>query len=227
MSESDSIDIPTAEIAKMSLSCAGDILSLQVGDKVLKARIPKGERGPAGRDGISIRGDKGEKGETGAAGRDSTVAGPKGEKGDKGDMGLPAPVPKFTIGSVVAGEQPNVVIAGTPEEPVLHFVLPRGERGLVGPRGIDGKHGNHEFIQLQYAGNCPRFSNDFLAAHVVADGVVELPEMKESDIGSWIHFKTFDKLTVTGLVEEAVHLDKAGAKFVVIGYGGKFMFTKF
>lgn len=223
----ETIEVPTAELTKMSLSCAGDILTLEVGDKALKAKIPRGERGPAGRDGISIRGDKGEKGETGQAGRDSTIAGPKGDKGDKGDVGLPAPVPVFTVGSVVAGEQPNVVVAGTAENPILHFVLPRGERGLLGPRGQDGKHGSHEYIQMQYAGNCPRFSNDFLASHVIADGVVDLPEMAESDIGSWIHFKTFDKLTITGLVEGGVHLDKDGAKFVVISYGGKCMFTKF
>lgn len=217
----------TTETPGLSLTCVGDILSLQVGEKLVKCKLPKGERGPAGRDGISIRGEKGDKGDTGAPGRDSMVAGPKGDKGDKGDQGASAPIPVLTVGSVVVGETANVVIAGPPEKPELHFVIPRGERGFVGAKGQDGKHGSHEFIQLQYAGNCPRFSNELLAAHVIADGVIELPEMKESDIGSWVHLKTFDKLTVTGIIEEAVHLDKSGAKFVVIPYNGKFMFTKF
>ena len=214
-------------MSEISLTCVGDVLTLEIDEKVVKCKIPKGERGAQGRDGISIRGEKGEKGEPGLAGRDSLVPGPKGEKGDVGEMGRPGMTPEISIGTVVAGETPQVILSGTHEKPILNFVLPRGERGEKGGQGRDGKHGTHEYIQLQYAGNNPRFNNDFLASYVIADGLVELPEMNESDIGKWTHIKTFDKVTVTGLVEGGVNLDRDSARFVVIAYGNTFKFSKF
>ncbi len=217
----------TIDVSAMSLSCIGDILSLQVGEQALKAKIPAGPRGAAGRDGISIRGEvgaKGDAGQAGLAGRDSMVPGPEGPVGP---VGRPGATPEFSIGSVVNGESAAVIVSGTSEKPILNFVLPRGERGAPGQKGADGKNGNHEYIQLQYAGHCPRFNNDWISAHVIADGVIELPEMSEEDIGKWTHIKTFDKITVSGLVESAVHLDKTGRKFVCISYGDKAKFTCF
>lgn len=155
------------------------------------------------------------------------VAGERGPQGDKGDMGQPGMTPELSIGSVVSGEQAAAILSGTPEKPVLNFVLPRGEKGEVGRMGRDGKHGSHEYIQIYYAGNNPRFSNDWLAAHVIMDGVTELPEMTEADVGQWVHIKTFDRATVTGLVEDGIHLDKAGRKMVVIAFGGSYRFTCF
>ena len=214
-------------MSELSLTCVGDVLTLEMDGKIVKCKIPKGERGAAGRDGISIRGEKGEKGEPGLAGRDSLVPGPKGEKGDNGEMGNPGMTPEITIGSVVAGEVPQVILSGTREKPILNFVLPRGERGATGAMGRDGKHGDHEYIQLHYLGNSPRFSNEFLGSHIIADGIVELPEMSESDVGKWTYIKTFDKVAVTGLVEGGVQLDKSAAKFVVIAYGNTFKFSQF
>lgn len=210
-----------------SLTVVGDVLTLDIDGHSLKCKVPRGERGAPGRDGISIRGEPGVRGEPGAPGRDSLVPGPKGDRGDVGPPGCPGVVPEISVGTVCAGDVPQVIVSGSVDKPVLNFVLPRGERGMPGAMGRDGKHGNHEYIQLNYAGNCPRYSSDWLATHVILDGVVELPEMTESDIGAWVHIKTFDRATVVGLVEDGVHLDKAGRKFVVISYGGKFKFTAF
>lgn len=215
-------------MSDFSMTVIGDVLELVLDGKSAKVKIPKGERGPAGRDGISIRGEKGDKGDVGPAGRDSTVAGPKGEKGETGETGSRGLTPKLSIGSVIVGETASVILSGTPEEPILNFVLPRGERGIQGVAGSDGKHGNHEYIDLLYMGNSPRFSDDWCGKHVIVDGVVELPEMSEGDIGRWVTMKTFMDLAVTGLVEEVVRVEKGtSAKFVVIGYGGKYQFTRF
>jgi hypothetical protein len=215
-------------LSTATLDVQGDVLTLTLGDKALKAKLPRGERGAPGRDGISIKGDKGEQGiqgRDGAAGRDSTLAGPKGDRGDMGGLGI---TPRLTIGNVVTGDQPSAVISGTAEEPVLNLVLPRGERGVPGRDGVKGKDGNHEYIQLHYAGSSPRFTNDFLAAHCLVDGQLDLPEMKESDVGSWTYLKTFTDLCVNGCVEGAVRLARGdGRKFVVISYAGKYQFTGF
>lgn len=215
------------DVEKITLDVAGDILTLTLGETSRKVKLPRGERGAAGRDGISIKGDQGEKGEMGRdglPGRDSTVAGPTGPKGDCGRTG---DIPSISIGQVVTGEVASVILGGTKEEPVLNFVLPRGERGFAGQPGRAGKDGSHEYIQLHYLGHSPRYTNDFLAAHVLADGQVELPEMTESDIGSWTCIKTFTEVAVTGLVEEVVRINKGARKFVVIAYNGKFKFTAF
>jgi len=215
------------DIEKITLDVAGDILTLSLGETSRKVKLPRGERGAAGRDGVSIKGDQGEKGEVGRdgqPGRDSLVAGPTGPKGDCGRTG---DTPSISIGQVITGEQASVILGGSKEEPVLNFVLPRGERGFAGQPGKNGKDGSHEYIQLQYVGHSPRFTNDFLAAHILADGVVELPEMTEADIGLWTYIKTFSEVAVTGLVEEVVRINKGARKFVVIAYNGKFKFTAF
>lgn len=215
------------DVKDIALEVAGDVLTLTLGETSRKVKLPRGERGIAGRDGISIKGDQGEKGEQGRdgqAGRDSMVAGPKGEKGDAGKTG---DMPIITIGQVITGDQASVILGGTREEPVLNFVLPRGERGFAGLAGKAGKDGSHEYVQLQYMGHSPRYTNDFISAHVLADGQIELPEMTESDVGSWTWIKTFTEVAVSGLVEEVVRVSKGSRKFVVIAYNGKFKFTAF
>jgi hypothetical protein len=215
------------DVKDIALEVAGDVLTLQLGETSRKVKLPRGERGVAGRDGISIKGDQGEKGEMGRdglAGRDSTVVGPTGPKGDCGKTGE---LPILTVGQVVTGDVASVILGGSREEPVLNFVLPRGDRGFAGQPGKNGKDGSHEYIQLAYMGHSPRYTNDFISAHVLADGQIELPEMQESDIGSWTWIKTFTEVSVTGLVEEVVRISKGAKKFVVISYGGKFKFTAF
>ena len=215
------------DVDTIALEVAGDVLTLQLGETSRKVKLPRGERGVAGRDGISIKGDQGEKGEMGRdglAGRDSTVVGPTGPKGDCGKTGE---LPILSIGQVVTGDVASVILGGSREEPVLNFVLPRGDRGFAGQSGKNGKDGSHEYIQLAYMGHSPRYTNDFISAHVLADGQIELPEMQESDIGSWTWIKTFTEVAVTGVVEEVVRITKGAKKFVVIAYGGKFKFTAF
>jgi hypothetical protein len=215
------------DVKDIALEVAGDVLTLQLGETSRKVKLPRGERGVAGRDGISIKGDQGEKGEMGRdglAGRDSTVVGPTGPKGDCGKTGE---LPILTVGQVVTGDVASVILGGSREEPILNFVLPRGDRGFAGQPGKNGKDGSHEYIQLAYMGHSPRYTNDFISAHVLADGQIELPEMQESDIGSWTWIKTFTEVSVTGLVEEVVRINKGAKKFVVISYGGKFKFTAF
>ena len=215
------------DVEKIGLDVAGDVLTLTLAETSRKVKLPRGERGIAGRDGISIKGDQGEKGEQGRdgqPGRDSMV---KGDKGDKGDAGRTGDMPILTIGQVLTGEQASVILGGTREEPVLNFVLPRGDRGFAGQPGRAGKDGSHEYIQLAYMGHSPRYTNDFISAHVLADGQIELPEMQESDVGAWTWIKTFTEVAVTGLVEEVVRINKGSRKFVVIAYNGKFKFTAF
>jgi hypothetical protein len=215
------------DVNAITLDVAGDVLTLGLGDTSRKVKLPRGERGAAGRDGVSIKGDQGEKGETGRdgqPGRDSQVP---GIKGDKGDAGRTGDMPNITIGQVLTGEQASVILGGTREEPILNFVLPRGERGFAGQPGRNGKDGSHEYIQLGYMGHSPRFTNDFISAHILADGLIELPEMTEADIGAWTYIKTFTEVSVSGLVEEVVRINKGARKFVVIAYNGKFKFTAF
>lgn len=215
------------DVDTIALEVAGDVLTLQLGETSRKVKLPRGERGVAGRDGISIKGDQGEKGEQGRdglPGRDSTVP---GVKGDKGDCGKTGELPILSVGQVVTGDVASVILGGSREEPVLNFVLPRGDRGFAGQPGKNGKDGSHEYIQLAYMGHSPRYTNDFISAHVLADGQIELPEMQESDIGSWTWIKTFTEVSVIGVVEEVVRITKGAKKFVVIAYGGKFKFTAF
>ena len=211
-----------------TMDVAGDVLTLTLGGKALKAKLPRGERGAPGRDGISIKGDKGEtgvQGRDGQPGRDSTVP---GEKGERGDMGRPGDTPQFSIGNVVIGDTASATLSGSATVPVLNLVIPRGERGVAGRDGVKGKDGSHEFINIVYAGNCPRFTNDMLTSYCIVDGVIDLPVMKESEIGMWTHIKTFTDVNVTGLVEDSLKLHKGeGRKFVVVNYGGKYQFSAF
>ena len=207
----------------------GEILTLTVGDRTWKVKMPRGDKGPPGRDGISVRGDQGEQGppgRDGLPGRDSTVPGPKGDEGSMGPMGK---CPQVSVGSCVTGDvgsPPTCVISGPPDRPVLNFVLPRGERGPPGTKGLDGKDGRSDKHEIVYAGTSPRFTEEFLGAYVIADGGLTLPEMKDVDMGKWCYIKTFSNLVVDGLVESPVHLSKDGAKFVVIHYGSAFKWTK-
>jgi len=209
------------------LEVIGDVLSLTIGDKSSKVKLPK-ERGASGRDGISIKGDKGDRGDKGESGRDSCVPGAKGDCGDKGDAGDRGMCPNISIGQVVCADAPAVILGGTVEYPVLNFVVPRGERGFPGACGTAGKNGSHESIDLFYAGHSPRWTFEWTAKHVIADGVVECPDLTTDDIGSWFCVKSFTSVSVFGLCEEAVHLSKGEAgKFVVIEFCGKYRFTRF
>ena len=220
----------TLDVSAITLEVAGEVLTLGLGDTTRKVKLPRGERGPPGRDGLSIKGDQGDQGlvgRDGLPGRDSVVPGPKGDKGDEGPRGI---TPVVTIGAVSTGDgssPPSVVVSGTPEKPVLNFVLPRGERGYTGIPGVNGKDGRTEFYELYYAGTSPRYNDEFLAHYVICDGALTFPEMKDTDLGAWTYIKTFAKLTVDGLIDPPQHLDREAARFVVISYNGAFKWTRF
>jgi len=214
---------------KGNLICAGDILSLTLNELELNCKMPRGPPGPPGRDGLTIKGDKGEQGvpgEPGRDGRDSVVPGPKG---DIGCMGPPGPIPILTMGQIVTGEQASAVISRDSELSYsLNLVVPRGLKGETGDKGKNGKDGTHEVVTYNCFGNNPRFMNEMLATHFVADGDINLPVMTEADLGSWFCVKTFNRLCIAGLIEGYVVLDKNDCgKFIVVPYQGEYKFTKF
>ncbi|MCH5197743.1 MAG: collagen-like protein, partial [Oscillospiraceae bacterium] len=59
-------------------------------------------------------------GATGATG----ATGPTGPTGPAGAAGAAGATPTFTIGTVTAGDDPQVTITGTPPNYVLNFVIP-------------------------------------------------------------------------------------------------------
>lgn len=219
----------SSRMSESSLICAGDVLTLQLNDLTLNCKIPRGPAGPPGRDGMNIKGDKGEQGvpgESGRDGRDSVVPGPKG---DCGAPGPPGPVPVIRMGTVVVGEEASGVISRESDLLyTLNLVIPRGLKGEAGPKGKDGKHGDHEKVQYNSFGNNPRFCNEMMATHFLADGDIMLPTLGEADMSSWFHVKTLNRLCVGGLIEDYVVLNKnESAKFVCVPYNGEYKFTRF
>ena len=78
----------------------------------------------------------GEKGDPGPAG-------PQGEPGPAGPKGDPGPV-SVTVGTTTttdAGTSANVTNAGSAENVILNFSIPRGETGETGPAGPKGEPG--------------------------------------------------------------------------------------
>ena len=211
-----------------SMSLNQDMLVLTLGGNVMKTKLPRGEQGPAGRDGMNIRGDVGPvgvKGDNGRDGRDSVVPGPKGDKGDCGNRGPPI---KLAIGSVSSGETANAILSQQMDDYVLHLTLPKGATGNQGISGRDGKHGSHEIVNVASIGHNPRFTEEIINKHVIADGIIDLPSMTEADIGKWIMFKTFDRLVANNCVEGFCAIEKNNsAKLIVVPYQSKFLFTRF
>ncbi|MBQ9506645.1 MAG: collagen-like protein, partial [Clostridia bacterium] len=76
---------------------------------------PQGEQGPAG--------PQGEQGPAGPQGEQGPE-GPQGETGPEGPQGEAGATPTFTIGTVTAGETPEVTLTGAAPDYVLNFVLP-------------------------------------------------------------------------------------------------------
>ena len=208
-----------------------DVLVLTLSGEVLKAKIPRGDIGPPGRDGMNIRGDSGPagiKGDNGRDGRDSVIPGPKGDMGDTGIRGPPI---KLSMGSVNHGDNATAVISKKCDDDLsyeLHLTLPRGFVGSQGITGRDGKNGCHEVVNILSLGHNPRYTSELLSKHILADGILDLPLMKEQDCGKWIMMKTFDRLVCNNCVEGFVAIEKnKSAKLVVVQYQDKYHFTSF
>lgn len=69
------------------------------------------------------------------------LPGPKGEPGEKGDPGEAGKAATITIGTVMAGDEAEVINAGDDTDVVLNFILPRGEKGEQGLTGLQGEIG--------------------------------------------------------------------------------------
>ena len=113
-------------------------------DVVLDFKIPKGDKGDKGEQGIQgMQGPKGEQGDKGDIGL----------KGDKGEKGEPGPT-TIRVGSTetVESSEPALVInAGTKDDIILNFKIPKGDKGDKGdsgPRGLPGEIGRTEHIAI-------------------------------------------------------------------------------
>jgi hypothetical protein len=212
-----------------NLTVQGDIITLKLNNLSLNAKIPRGNQGAPGRDGVNIKGDKGDQGvpgDTGRDGRDSVVPGPIGPQGPQGPQGN---MPVLRMGNIVTGEMASANISKESDDSyLLNLVVPRGLKGENGLPGRDGKNGNHEVVTYNSFGNNPRFDIEMLSCHFLADGDFTVPDMNESDMGKWFCVKTLSCLAVMNLVEEKVVLNKnESGKFVVVPYQGRFVFTRF
>lgn len=109
-----------------------------------------GATGPTG-----PQGPKGEKGDTGVQGIQGIqgITGPTGATGPQGVPG-PATVTIGTVETVESNVPANVENAGTPEDVVLNFKIPKGikgdkgDKGDLGPRGLPGEIGRTEHISI-------------------------------------------------------------------------------
>ena len=90
---------------------------------------PQGSIGPQGPQGE--QGEKGEKGDTGAQGPE----GPQGATGPQGEPGDAATISVGTVTTLPAGSNATVTNAGTAQEAIFNFGIPRGEDGNDG--GVD------------------------------------------------------------------------------------------
>ena len=96
---------------------------------------PQGPQGPQGSIGLQgpqgEQGEKGEKGDTGAQGPE----GPQGATGPQGEPGDAATISVGTVTTLPAGSNATVTNAGTAQEAIFNFGIPRGEDGNDG--GVD------------------------------------------------------------------------------------------
>ena len=113
-------------------------------DVILNFKIPKGDKGDKGEQGIQgMQGPKGEQGDKGDIGL-------KGDKGEKGEPG-PTTIRVGSTETVESGEPALVINAGTKDDIILNFKIPKGDKGDKGdsgPRGLPGEIGRTEHIAI-------------------------------------------------------------------------------
>lgn len=116
----------------------------------LNEQGPQGPRGPQG-----VQGEKGDKGDTGELSIGTVTTGDAGSqasvvnvgtstdaildfvipRGDQGIQGIQGPPNELAIGTVEKGEDASASITGSYPNQKLNLVLPKGDRGDVGPAG--------------------------------------------------------------------------------------------
>ena len=113
-------------------------------DVILDFKIPKGDKGDKGEQGIQgMQGPKGEQGDKGDIGL-------KGDKGEKGEPG-PTTIRVGSTETVESGESALVINAGTKDDIILNFKIPKGDKGDKGdsgPRVLPGEIGRTEHIAI-------------------------------------------------------------------------------
>ena len=118
------------------------------------------------------KGDKGEQGESGFPG----IPGDKGEPGEKGEPGI---TPNITIGNVTTGYYSEVTMTGTPENPILNFVLEKGQTGDTGMTGYPGERGKSAYEIWLDLGNSGS-EQDFLNSLKPTTSNLKLKATKDS-----------------------------------------------
>lgn len=119
----------------------------------LNEQGPRGPRGPQGAQGI--QGEKGDKGDTGEITVGTVITGDAGSqasvvnvgtstdaildfvipRGPQGIQGIQGPPNELAIGTVEKGDNASATITGSYPDQKLNLVLPKGDRGDVGPAG--------------------------------------------------------------------------------------------
>lgn len=119
----------------------------------LNEQGPQGPRGPQGVQGI--QGEKGDKGDTGELSIGTVTTGEAGSqasvvnvgtstdaildfvipRGPQGIQGMQGPPNELAIGTVEKGEDASASITGSSPNQKLNLVLPKGDKGDVGPAG--------------------------------------------------------------------------------------------
>lgn len=92
--------------------------------------VMDGEQGPQG-----VKGDTGNTGATGATG-------PAGTNGQAATI---------QVGTVTSGESAGVVNAGTSQNAIFNFTLPKGDKGDKGDKGADGQNGSSFSIRARFS----------------------------------------------------------------------------
>ena len=91
----------------------------------------------------------------------------KGDKGDKGDTGSTPDISIGTVTTLSPGSNATVSVSGTPEQPVMSFGIPQGDKGDTGDTGATGKSAYQDAVDNGYTGTQAQFGT--YLANVASD----------------------------------------------------------
>lgn len=91
----------------------------------------------------------------------------KGDKGDKGDTGSTPDISIGTVTTLSPGSNATVSLSGTPEQPVMSFGIPQGDKGDTGDTGATGKSAYQDAVDNGYTGTQAQFGT--YLANVASD----------------------------------------------------------
>ena len=141
-----------------------------------------------------------------------------------GATGIRGPVgatPNIQIGSVTSGSTPSVTRTGTDENPVLNFVLQKGDKGNVGPTGPTG-NGISSIEKTSTSGLVDTYTitytNGNTTTYEVSNGEVTREELEEEVERLSMIYNAFP--SIPGEVEEGSINGTAEVPFKEIGLKG-------